>query len=72
MGINKNSVIFATLIESIVVLHRTDCNSDGRACKINELGAIELPVEILYKLNLQEEDHIAIYHTENTMILKKA
>jgi len=63
-----------TPVDSIVILHR---GSDAPtpeyvACQISDLGMIELPSELRHKLGWNVKDQLALYLTDNVIILKLA
>jgi bifunctional DNA-binding transcriptional regulator/antitoxin component of YhaV-PrlF toxin-antitoxin module len=73
-GVEAGGNISLTPISNIVVMHQAggDANPSCAVVKVNELGMIYVPVEIRHKMGWKEKDPIALYYTENVMILKSA
>jgi AbrB family looped-hinge helix DNA binding protein len=73
-GVEAGGNISLTPISNIVVIHQAggDANPSRAVVKVNELGMIYLPVEIRHKMGWKEKDRIALYYTENVIILKSA
>ena len=63
-----------TIVETIVILHRgSDAStSECASCQVSDLGMIELPREVRQKLGWNVKDQVALYLTENVVILKLA
>jgi bifunctional DNA-binding transcriptional regulator/antitoxin component of YhaV-PrlF toxin-antitoxin module len=62
------------LVDTVIILRRIE-NEPEPGCdvsQINELGVIDLPIELRQKLGWQTADKVAMYHTDNLIILKLA
>lgn len=61
-------------VDTIVILQRAenDAESDYALCPVDELGRLVLPIELRQKLGWKEKDKLALYHTDNIIILKQA
>ena len=74
LGLQPGDNLSLAHVDTIVILHR---NADASApacavCQVNDLGMIELPGEIRSKLGWKVKDRVALYHTDNVIILKLA
>ena len=61
-------------IDTIIIMQRMteESISGDILCEIDNLGIITLPSELRNNLGWKIEDKIALYHTDNIVILKKA
>ena len=72
LGIEAGDKISLMLIDTIVILRRveSDAEEDCIVCQVNDLGMISLPAEVRESLGWKERDKVAVYHTDNIVILK--
>ena len=68
LGLKEGSKVALTVIDSIVVVQRTD--SDG--CEVSDLGMITIPADIRQKMSWVDGSDVAAYHTDSLLILKTA
>lgn len=67
-----------TLVGTLVIMQRVeDCSEDavGPVCAlstISELGMIKLPAEFRKRLGWEAKEKVALYHTDNMVIMKSA
>ena len=61
-------------IDTLLVLQKLEIQSEEACptCQIDELGRITLPKEFRTKLHWEASDKLAVYHTDNLLILKSA
>jgi len=74
LAIETDSKLLATRVDTIVVLQRVDGHtaSEDAICAVDSLGMITLPKEIRQTLGWNDNDEIALYQTDNVIILKSA
>ena len=68
LGLEKGDKISLTVIDSIVVIQRTDFGD----CEVSELGMISIPSEIRQKFAWVKGSKIAVYNTDSLLLLKAA
>ena len=69
--LETGSDISLTRVSALVVLQRSD-GDKGITCRVDDLGRIDLPVQICNQMGWKEKAHIALYYTGNEIILKSA
>ena len=74
LGLETGGKISLKHVDTIVIMQpvEDDAESDAAVCKVDELGRIVLPIELRQKLGWREKDKLALYHTDNIIILKQA
>ena len=74
LGIATNDKFCLQLVDTLLVLQKSGSTAeeDYPACQIDELGRITLPKEFRTKLHWDTSDKLAVYHTDNLLILKLA
>ena len=74
LGFNAGDKVSLRLIDTIVILQRFDGGegADFFVGQINEVGMVELPVELRQTLGWKEKHKIALHHVDNLIILKSA
>ena len=72
--INTGDKFSLTVVGTITVMQKVegDAGSACAICEINDLGLITLPAEVRQPMGWKERDSIALYHTDNLLILKSA
>ena len=72
LSLNPGDKISLTTISTITVLEKVEgaTEADGTICEVSELGVITLPAELRQQRGWKEKDKVALYHTDNLMILK--
>jgi bifunctional DNA-binding transcriptional regulator/antitoxin component of YhaV-PrlF toxin-antitoxin module len=63
-----------TLVGTIIILQKLEGEPEPNCAvsKINELGAITIPSDMRKQLGWNTKDKIAVYFTDNLLILKSA
>ena len=63
-----------TIVGTIVILQRVESDTDTGCChsKANDFGMITLPTEVRQTMDWKEKDKVALYLTDNLVILKSA
>jgi bifunctional DNA-binding transcriptional regulator/antitoxin component of YhaV-PrlF toxin-antitoxin module len=61
-----------TAVSTIVILQKVESGSesDCTLCTVDELGRIDLPAELRQQMGWKEKSALALYHTDELMILK--
>jgi len=62
------------VVDTIVIMQRTEAEPE-QGCylsQVNELGLVELPTELRQQMGWNVKDKIALYNTDNLIILKSA
>lgn len=78
LGLETGDKVSLMLVDTILILRRAQGCAEGESqsgclcCPVSELGMIELPIEIRQKLSWKENAQVALYHTDNIIILKSA
>jgi len=74
LGLETGDSVSFTLVDTIIILQKAedDLESACATSKVSELGMIDLPVEQRRKLGWETKDKVALYHTDNMVILKLA
>jgi len=74
LGLETGDKVSLLSVDNIVILQRAKDNPgpDYAVSQVSELGMIELPAELRQKQGWKERDRIALYNTDNLIILKLA
>ena len=79
LAIKVGGKLLATPVDTIVILQHADDNaatenttSKNIICEVDHLGMVALPKEIRQTLGWKENDEVALYQTDNIIILKSA
>ena len=74
LGLGTGDKVCLTIVGTIIVLQRAEGEIEPRCAvsQMNDLGMIELPSEHRQTLGWKEKEKIALYHTDNMVILKSA
>ena len=74
LAIKAGSKLLVTPVDTIVILQHADDNatSGSTVCEVDQLGMVTLPKEIRQTLGWKENDGVALYQTDNIIILKSA
>ena len=74
LGLETGSNISLQAIDSIVVMRQASAASeqDGYVSQVSDLGMIELPAELRKQMGWRVGEKIALYNTDNLLILKSA
>jgi len=74
LGLETGAKISLQAIDTIVVMRRTEAEpkQDCYVSQVNELGMVELPAELRKQMGWNVADGIALYSTDNLLILKSA
>ena len=74
LGLDTGDKVSLTLVGTIVILQCTegDIEPGYAVSQVSDLGVIDLPREYRETLGWKEKDKIALYHTDNVVILKAA
>ena len=74
LNMTPNDKFCLKLIDTLLVLQKSGSaiEEDCPTYQIDELGRITLPKELRTKLHWETSDKLAVYHTDNLLILKSA
>jgi len=74
LAIKVGGKLLATPVDTIVILQHADDNatSENIICEVDQLGMVALPKEIRQTLGWKENDEVALYQSDNLIILKSA
>ena len=74
LNLDTEDKVSLTAVSTIVILQKAECNEDAGCylCDVSELGMIKMPAELRQQMGWNEKDRLALYHTDNLMILKSA
>ena len=74
LAIKVGGQLLVTPVDTIVILQHADDNaaSGSTACEVDQLGMVTLPKEIRQTLGWKENDEVALYQSDNLIILKSA
>jgi len=79
LSIEAGSKLLVTPVDTIVILQHADDNaaaenttSENITCEVDQLGMVALPKEIRQTFGWKENDEIALYQSDNLIILKSA
>ena len=74
LGLQAGNKICLKQIDTIVVLQRAENATEPGSiiCQVSDIGMIDLPIELRKTLGWKEKTKIALYHTDNLIILKSA
>ena len=74
LNVATNDNFCLQLVDTLLVLQKLETKSEGDCptCQIDELGRITLPKEFRTKLHWETSNKLAVYHTDNLLILKLA
>ncbi|MCL1884642.1 MAG: AbrB/MazE/SpoVT family DNA-binding domain-containing protein [Defluviitaleaceae bacterium] len=74
LGLLAEDKIFLRRVNTIVILQKATSNldSDCFAAQVSELGAIELPAELRKQMGWKAKTKVAVYHTDNILIMKSS
>lgn len=74
LGLETGAKMSLQVIDSIVIMRQTNAASerDGYVSQVSELGMVELPAELRKQMGWNVADRIALYNTDNLLILKSA
>jgi len=63
-----------TVVGTIVILQKAEggAGAECNHCQVDELGRVALSTELRQQMGWSEKDTLALYHTDNLMILKSA
>ena len=72
LGFETGDKLSLKVVDTIVILQRVDgdAGADCAVSQISDIGMFELPKEIRQTLGWNVKDKIAVYHTDNLIILK--
>jgi len=74
LGLETGIKVSLQVIDTIVVMRKTDAEAekDCYVSQVSDLGMIELPAELRKQMSWKTADKIALYNTDNLIILKTA
>ena len=74
LSLEVDDKIYLKVVDTLLVLQKLNgCSESGCfVCQVDALGRMGLCSELLTKLSWQTGDKIAVYHTDNLLILKSA
>ena len=74
LNLSTNDKFYLKLVDTLLILQRTVDKTleDCTTCAIDELGRVNLPNVLRKKLCWDTSDKVAVYHTDNLIILKLA
>jgi len=74
LSIEAGSKLLVTPVDTIVILQHANDNatSENIICEVDQLGMVTLPKEIRQTFGWKENDEIALYQSDNLIILKSA
>ncbi|MCL2400778.1 MAG: AbrB/MazE/SpoVT family DNA-binding domain-containing protein [Defluviitaleaceae bacterium] len=74
LGLETGDKISLSVVDTIVILQKVKNRpeSESAVCEVDQLGMISLSKELRQTLNWKTKDEIALYHTDNLIILKSA
>ena len=74
MNLDTGDKVSLTVVSTIAILQKAECSEDAGCylCDVSELGMINLPAELRQQMGWEVKDRLALYHTDNLMILKSA
>ena len=74
LGLASGISVALVQIANLIILQKAenDTSNGGVVCQIDDLGRITPPTELVKKLNWLAGDSIALYHTDDVIILKRA
>ena len=74
LGIGEGDSITLKPVDTLIILQKAveGEEQDGFTCPVNALGMFELPRELRQQFGWKAKDKIAVYNTDNVLILKLA
>jgi bifunctional DNA-binding transcriptional regulator/antitoxin component of YhaV-PrlF toxin-antitoxin module len=78
LGLETGDTVSLTVVGTIAIMQRVEGISEGETgpvcvlSTVNEIGMFELPAELRKWLDWETKDRIAMYHTDDLVILKLA
>jgi len=74
LGIETGDKISLVVVDTIMILQKVNNStvSENSVCEVDQLGRLSLPKELKQSFGWEIEDEVALYHTDNLIILKSA
>ena len=74
LGFEKGDTVSLQRIDTIVILQKTkgDLEQGCFTSQVDDLGRIVLPTELQQQMGWEVKSRVAVYHTDNMLILKSA
>ena len=74
LGMEAGNKLSLKIVDTIIILQKVadGTTTDCAVCTISDMGMFEVPKEIRQTLEWNVKDKIAVYHTDNIIILKLA